>query len=307
MAYQIRIERDSINTHGDRLTTWVLTYPRFVHAELMTHRLFSRNSSSSRAIPTAKLIEQVMTDPVMPVWWGKNQAGMQAREELSDQPVRALNGGAILHYVPKAAAQRTWLHARDEAVKHVQELLRIGLHKQIANRILEPWMWITVIVSATEFENWFWQRDHKDAQPEIAVVASEMYKLYKVNEPALLKPGAWHLPFTTLADHSDEVVLSSGTYRTDMLRKISTGRCARVSYLTHEGKRDPYEDVGLHDRLASTHDSGDPGHYSPFEHPAMALDKSERWGNFVGWKQYRKFFDHEHRGRDIESLQRSAQ
>lgn len=135
MGYECRILLDSINTSGDRLTTFQITYPRFVHCELMTHRVFSRNSSSSRAIPIEKMIEQVENDPVIPVYWGKNQRGMQATEELTG--------------VVRERAIEKWLDARDCAVDHAREMHLNCVHKQIVNRILEPWMWITVLVSAT--------------------------------------------------------------------------------------------------------------------------------------------------------------
>src|SRR4051812_43727861 len=128
--YQTRILRDSIAPCGRRLTTWELTYPRFVHAELMTHRMFSRNSASSRAIPTEKLMARVREDPALPVWWGRNQAGMQADGELGDEP--------------RAAAQHLWLKARDQMLEMVERLSAVGLHKQITNRLIEPWMFITV-------------------------------------------------------------------------------------------------------------------------------------------------------------------
>lgn len=268
MAYECRIEADSVNSAGDRLTTFVITYPRFVHSELMTHRVFSRNSSSSRAIPSAKLIQQVIDDPAGPVWWGKNQSGMQAREELSGQALEE--------------AKRLWLIARDQAVASAENLMFHNLHKQIANRILEPWMWITVIVSATEYQNWFKQRDHKDAQPEIREIAAMMREQYGKSNPELLYEGAWHLPFVRTEEQK--------TYTIDDALKLSTARCARVSYLTHDGKHDPQADFDLHDRLASTHNSDDPGHYSPFEHPAQARPWAMPNSNFTGWQQYRKQF-----------------
>ena len=289
--YSAKIIADSINPVGDRLTTFELTYPRFVHAELMTHRLFSRNSASSRALPTKKLLEQIENNPVMPKWWGKNQSGMQAAEELT---------GAAL-----TLAKAQWLLGRDDAVKRAKALHEIGLHKQIANRVLEPWMFITVIVTATEYENWFHLRCSPMAQPEIAWVAYEMQKLYKENEPKLSQPGWWHLPYIVMekehplyVDTSELASLlklsrADGVGLTEALCKISTARCARVSYLTHAGVRDYSEDIKLHDRLS------DNGHWSPFEHVAMAQSSSEMSGNFKGWTQYRKTFPNEHAGRRL--------
>lgn len=290
MAYRTKIIADSIGPNGVRLTTWELTYPRFVHSELLTHRLFSRNSASSRAIPTAKLMEQVKNDPAMPKWWGKNQAGMQAREELTGEP--------------REESECTWLQARDNAVAAVEALGTFGLHKQIANRILEPWMFITVIVTATEWDNWYRLRDHADAQPEIGWVAHDMRAKYDVNVPEDLGEDDWHLPLITLDDIielTDEVtraqltpeVPAGGLLPTwqEVARKISVARCARVSYLTHDGRKDYQEDVKLHDRLAAS------GHWSPFEHIAQAQLGVGKWestlwsGNFKGWTQYRETLD----------------
>jgi hypothetical protein len=273
--YSAKIIADSINPVGNRITTFELTYPRFVHAELMTHRMFSRNSASSRAIPVEKLVERIRQYPVMPKFWGSNQAGMQAGAELE--------GDALLN------AQLIWLDGSRQALALAERLADAGLHKQIANRVIEPWMFITVIVTATTFENWFGRRDHKDAQPEIAWVAREMRKLYEENRPAQLRPGEWHLPYVELWDKESPLYISPSCteFGYGFLRRISTARCARVSYLTHDGVRDLHKDIELHDKLTTN------GHWSPFEHPAECLDRPERWGNFTGWKQYRKTFKHE--------------
>lgn len=272
--YSTRILTDSLAPCGKRLTTWELTYPRFVHAELMTHRLLSRNSASSRAIPTEKLMARVREDPAMPRWWGRNQAGMQANEEL--------DGSA------RAEAERLWLAARDQMLAAVEQLGKVGLHKQLANRLIEPWMFITVLVSATEFGNWFHLRNHRMAQPEIAWVARSMWGQYQEHAPAEVPEGGWHLP---LVQPSELLSLDEAT-----AKKVSTGRCARVSYLTHEGVRDTDKDVELHDKLCAGPSTGEPGHWSPFEHVARALAEPRRSGNFFGWSQYRKEFEAEHFG-----------
>lgn len=285
--YGVRILKDSVNIVDDRITTWELTYPRFVHAELMTHRMFSRNAASSRAIPTAKLMERIERSPVMPKWWGKNQSGMQAREEL---PPDDLN-----------RARELWLFGRDQALAIARELHKVGLHKQIANRVLEPWMFITVIVTATEFDNWFFLRDTwpegeppGPAQPELAWVAREMRRARAASTPTLLKPGQWHLPLVELVDASDPLYVAREEAPALMdVVKISAARCARVSYLTHDGARDLSADLQLHDRLSGN------GHWSPFEHPAQAMEAHVRSGNFIGWRQYRKFFENEHHGRRL--------
>lgn len=277
MSYKCQILLDSINSVGDRLTTFELTYPRMVHCELMTHRVFSRNSSSSRAIPIEKMIEQVESDPVIPVYWGKNQRGMQAKDELDA--------------IGKTKAIMLWLMARDRTIEHARGLIEIGVHKQIVNRLLEPWMWITVLVSSTEFNNFFNLRCHKDAQPEMAKIAWMMLGEYKRSTPKLLSNGHWHMPLLEISI-SDWQKLG---YSIEELKKISVGRNARVSYLTHDGKRDPQADIDLHDnRLLHPSNPDDPDHMSPFEHVAMA-SPGERSGNFTGWHQYRKDFPNENR------------
>lgn len=293
MGYNVKILLDSISPAGRRLTTWELTYPRFVHAELMTHRLFSRNSASSRAIPNEKLRKRVAEDPALPVWWGKNQSGMQAREELSGEDLENV--------------KRVWLTARDHALAYSELLAKYGLHKQLCNRLIEPWMFITVIVSATTFGNWFHLRDHKDAQPEIAWVAREMHRLYRESMPRDLKVGEWHLPLISTNDVSDvhSCLDEAGEFSTDLrddivttiLKKISVGRVARVSYLTHDGRRNLDEDIALHNKLLAGGAASDPLHMSPFEHVAQCLENpNEQSGNFRGWKQYRKEIKGEHFG-----------
>lgn len=258
-GYSTKIIADSIGPSGKRLTTWELCYPRFVHAELMTHRLFSRNAASSRAIPIQKMLQRVQDGPAMPVWWGKNQAGMQANEELDD--------------VAKNEAKWEWLAARDTAVRHVRVLQDKGLHKQVANRVVEPWMFITVILTSTEFENWFGLRDHKDAQPELAWVAKDMHEKFDDSRPLVLQAGQWHLPYIFEEDRAFAEMMVRNSIENcydNLLCEISTGRCARVSYLTHDGKRDWDEDVTLHNKLRAS------GHWSPFEHACQAMTK-EAW------------------------------
>lgn len=293
-----RILLDSVNPTGNRITTWVLTYPRFIHSEFMTHRVFSRNASSSRAIPVKKMLDDVKTNPAMPVFWGKNQSGMQAVEELDKTEKKWIGVGSI-YRSDMEQAQHIWLKARDEAVQNVEKMVEVGLHKQIANRLLEPWMHITVIATTTDHENFFVLRAHKDAQPEFQALAYLMLDLYQSHTPTKLTPGEWHIPF---GDNLDRVRIKqifekkNGTRAVytqsdvnELLLKIATARCARVSYLNFEGKDDYEADIALSERLAES------GHWSPFEHCAEALRSNGRIGNFVGWKQYRKLFTNENK------------
>lgn len=267
MAYRAKILLDSLAPSGKRLVTFELEYARLVHSELLTHRLLSRNSSSSRAIPIQKMIQQVLQDPVIPVWWGRHQKGMQASEEVQGWR--------------RWLCERIWRGSRYLAVAAAWLLWKLGMHKQIPNRLLEPWMWITIICSATEFGNFFNLRCHPDAQPEIRKIADMMAELYYSHEPTYREAGEWHLPLTGFP--GDEALDE------ETLRKLSVARSARVSYLTHDGRRDIQADLTLYDRLLSS------GHMSPFEHVAQAMSAPVESGNFTGWQQYRKVIPNEHR------------
>jgi thymidylate synthase ThyX len=269
MSFVAKVIEDSIAHNGARLITLQLRYPRFVHSELLTHRMFSRNSSSSRAIPVAKMIEQVRTNPAMPVHWGANQPGMQARAELT--------GGEL------GVAKETWIAAANRAADAAEKMMHLGLHKQVANRVLEPFQWMHTIVSATEWDNWNQLRDHKDADPNIDRLAKLMKTSMTGSNPRLLSKNpllahGWHLPYVIgdeRREHWDNPV---------HLARLSTARCARVSYLTNEGKApESAKDLDLFDRLVG----GVPLHASPTEHPAYALNEAVPCKNFIGFRQFR--------------------
>lgn len=313
MSISAQIIADSINPKGCRLTTYILEYPRFIHSELLTHRCFSKNAASSRAIPVEKMIEEVIANPATPVWWGKNQSGMQAKEELDDtnkcfsvsQTVRTKKGLDHTHTYDissREAARQEWLNARDRAVDSARSLIKIGAHKQIVNRLLETWFNIRIILSGTEFENFFALRAHPDAQPEFQALAYRMLECYNNSQPKLLLPGKWHVPFGDQieiprlldvlnqglalqpASHIDfddpqSILLALGM-------KVAVARCARISYLNHEGKDDYVADIKLCDRLFGSV----PRHLSPTEHVAQCIDNDSFIGNFKGWKQYRYQF-----------------
>lgn len=259
-----KIIEDSVSWHGVRLTTFQLQYHRYIHGEVMTHRMFSRNASSSRAIPVMKIIKQVWNDPVIPVHFGANRPGMQAKEELTGWRGKVARG--------------LWRLGAKLACIVAYGMNKVGLHKQIANRVLEPWQLMHVIMTATELENFFALRDHPDAQPEIRVLAIEMKRAMDASTPVLVGQGGWHLPYVT----PEEVRLFP---LTDLI-KASAARCARVSYLTHDGKHPRIEaDIALYERLVGSV----PIHASPVEHMATPLASNEEWGgNLRGWKQHRQ-------------------
>lgn len=267
MAYACRILADHVNPVGNRIVSFEITFPRIVLAEFNTHRMLSRNSASSRAIPVEKQIARVEEDPFIPIHWGKNQRGMQAEEEITDSTELGI-------------VTARWLLARDAAVVHARRFLELGVHKQITNRLLEPFQWHTAIVTATELENFFALRCHPAAQPEIRRIAEMMRDAMAASIPRRFEPGDWHLPLVGF-DDEDLLLLAERVPLALDWARISAGRCARVSYLTHDGKRDPQADLDLYARLASS------GHMSPLEHPARALHHPVPRGNLVGWESLR--------------------
>ena len=295
MAFEVKIIKDSVSREGKNLTTMQLKYPRFIHSEFMTHREFSRNASSSRAIPVAKMIEMVRTDPAMPIHWGANQPGMQADNQLTGEGL--------------AGTVSAWGWAANYAADQAEYMSKLGAHKQVANRILEPFQWISVVMSSTQWANFYGLRCHTDAQPEIKLLAEMMREAQYKSVPAPLGEGQWHLPYVR-EDDWDKAndYCRVGRITRDMprysevleiLKKVSAARCARVSYLTHDGKPTSItEDLVLFDRLAGSQ----PLHASPLEHQATpdSFDAIDGWkakqlhGNFVGWIQHRKLLPGEY-------------
>jgi len=251
--------------HPD-LITLALTYPRMIHSELMTHRVFSRNASSSRAIPVKKMLHMIKENPAEPLYWGTNKAGMQAGEELKGWRL--------------CVAKLIWRTAARTACFFSGLLNRLGLHKQHANRGTEPYQNITVLVTATEWDNFFELRDHPDAQPEIRYLAQLMRRAIAESTPQILRQGEWHLPFIRKEEF--------GVYPLRVLQEASSARCARVSYLTHTGKTPEVDaDRALFYKLAGSR----PIHASPLEHVAVPSWKEN--ANFQGWKQFRKVVEEE--------------
>lgn len=290
-----KVVADSISSSGIRLTTMELCFHRFILPEFNTHRVFSRNAASSRAIPTNKLLSQVADSPAMPVHWGKNQPGMQAREECNNEVW--LDWDDYNDCERRGTREEAWIEASLHAIETAKSLDFAGYHKQVTNRLLEPFMWVKVIVTATEWDNFFSLRLHKDAQPEMALLASKMREALEQSNPVTLQPGQWYLPYVTGDTWEDvkEDVTSA--------IKCSVARCARVSYLNHDNSQpDIAKDISLADKLLEA------GHMSPFEHQGTPmvyskayynicllkgethLDKNgHKWsGNFRGWVQYRQ-------------------
>lgn len=283
-----KIIADSVSPVGKRITTFELEFPKFLVAEFNTHRMISRNSASSRAIPINKVIEGIQKNPVIPVWWGKNQSGMQAKEELDDAEKKhnfvALNSRGkfdIVKISDREHAKNLWLQARDSAIEYANRLSDLGLHKQIVNRILEPWVVTKVVATATDWDNFFFLRNHEDAQPEIHVLAEIMVNLYYGNTPQLLNYGEWHLPYV---DYQDGLYFSGGELISlEDGKKVSASLCAQTSY--RKADESVSKACNVYERLVGS----SPKHSSPFEHQATPLEDSNAVsGNLRGWRQLRK-------------------
>lgn len=269
-----KVIEDSVAGTDVRLTTLQLKYPRFIHAEFMTHRVFSRNASSSRAIPVAKILEQVEANPAMPCHWGANQPGMQANGEIYEED--------------RAIAIGIWKEAADDAARCARALASLGLHKQVCNRLLEPFQFMHVVVTATEWDNFLALRDHAAAEPNIQVLAREIKGAMARSTPTLrprtrLHAGGWHLPYISV---HERVIYADEPLK---LALVSTARCARVSFMNHDGTNPEIEkDLELANRLVGS----TPRHASPSEHQAYPMAIANEWsGNLRGWRQHRKYLE----------------
>lgn len=283
---QAKIIEDSYNSiTGDRLTTFVLKFPRIVLAEFNTHRALSRNSASSRAIPFKKMLKMVLDDPFIPLEFLENHTGMQGSKKLEGWR--------------ENVAKLLWLNARNFAVLSSFVLNKFNVTKQLCNRILEPFMWHTVIASGTDWENFFKLRYNENAEIHIAKLAELMLNEYNNSQPKLKKPIIKQLndfdsPINFLENEENlknlhipySEKMPKETTIWDKI-KISVARCARVSYLTQDGKIDKEKDIDLYNRLVEN------GHWSPLEHVAIPIEKSEYFGNFKGWVQVRKLHKNE--------------
>jgi hypothetical protein len=316
MPYEAKILAHSVSANpcAPPLFTMQLRYPKFIHAEELTHRILctspemvetisipdglmydrnlSRNASSSRAIPVPRLIEDIRRDPAEPLFWGKHQAGMQAAEELDP--------------AAKRLAQDIWRANRGTCIRDALDMHALGAHKQLVNRLIEKHGFINVVVTATNWSNFFALRRHEGAQPEIRHLADLIWEAQQASKPKRLKPGQWHLPYVTDAE-IEKMAAGAGALIGfwPTLIKLSVARCARVSYLTHEGKKPNVdEDLALYDRLVGSL----PLHASPAEHQASPDGytgrtedgKTTYWanpethGNLTGYRQYRKTLPNEY-------------
>lgn len=281
-----KILTDTVNTFVQgtpRLTTFEIVFPRVILAEVNTHRALSKNTASSRAVPFNKFLSNVREATYIPANVGKNNKGMSSFESLSEEEQAEF----------EQWASNLFDYVADECTKINAKL---NIHKQWINRFLEPWMYVTMIISGTDWANFFALRTHKDAHPDFQKLASLMFEQYKQSKPSYKMI---HAPLVSDEEHAEiaQTYTNSSSLSPkalELICKISAGRCARVSYLTHDGKRDFEKDLELAHRLSGHF----PKHMTPFEHVAFPMTEEQfsndsRSGNFTGFIQYRKTIEFE--------------
>lgn len=258
-----KVIADSINESGDRVTTLELEYPRIILAEFNTHRVFSRNTASSRAIPVKTMLKNIWNNMFVPWYWGANQTGMQASKQLSKPRIFIANA--------------LWKTGICINLLGSYLLSSVGVHKQLSNRNTEYASYIKTIVTSTDFDNFISLRLHPDAQPEIADLAYKIKIALENSKPKLLKEGDWHLPYwngtyipQSYWNHKEEI---------EQAKKVSVSCCAQVSYRTNDTSID--KAIRITDALSKSR----PIHASPFEHVCTPGNGK---GNLEGWIQYRQ-------------------
>jgi thymidylate synthase ThyX len=287
MQTSVEVLADSISPDNVRLTTLLCIYPRFIHSEMLRHRMFSHSVASSRAIPTEKNIQQVRNDPFVPTTFNKRVKGMGVGDplEVSDQE----------------EARNVWVDIAAESAFAAERLNEIGIDKSRANRLLEPFLYVTDIITATEWDNFFALRDHPAAQPEFQELAAMMKRQITWHIPEKLNYGQWHLPLVSDVE-LEHLCEARKTFfareAIENIKMISASRCARVSFDKHT------EFETINNTLERAQRLIDSGHLSPFEHVARPMEREDTGkvigecsvaiahldfcGNFRGWVQMRK-------------------
>lgn len=303
-SIEVNVIAHSISKKGKEILTYELVYPRAVHSELAVHRMLSKNSASSRAIPIPRVIEMVRNNPAMLSRYGSNQAGMQDKGFEHDEPV-VFQGKSY-------TIREAWKLGAEFMCDLAESIHEAGYHKQVGNRLLEPFQWMKVVLTGTEFANFFWLRDHEAADPTIAELARKMLEAKQRSSPVLLGDDDWHVPYFEngywIAERvgmAGLTVNSSGITLQEAL-DISTSCCAQVSYRKLDKSQEKADTVISRLNLDGKHPE-DPAHASPTEHQATPMtgdtmifngfptgytsyhkDLGMMSGNLAGWIQYRQ-------------------
>jgi hypothetical protein len=291
----VKVIAHSLSPDNIPLITIHARYWRAIHAEVMTHRVFSRNARSSRAVPTTKMLDEILNDPFIPRHWGKNQKGMQADEECNSPVI--LNHYIDEDFTPiESTKEEAWLIARDSALHVASAFGDAGYHKQVVNRLVEPFMWIDTLITSTQWNNFFMLRDHKDAEPHMRDLAVLAKEAINASTPRQVGHYNWHIPYVS----NEELVSFVGEGPGDseiydgyeIACMVSAARCARISYAPFDGNSSIEKELERYKLLTNSN----PIHASPVEHqatPDYFDDKYKQWThpeehrNFHGWRQFR--------------------
>lgn len=281
------------NTGSPPIYTIRMRYPRPIHGEIMTHRVFGRNARSSRAVPVKTMLDEVRRIPYVPWHWGKNQKGMQASEECNELiDVNHFDSSMDTVDMDRETA---WLHARDMAADIAEGFMEAGYHKQNPNRLLEPFSWIDTLITSTDWNNFFWLREHHAAEPHLQDLARLVHSAMECADIITRDQDEWHMPYVTYEERTK--------YHSDVLLKLSAARCARISYKPFNGDSSFTAELDRYNLLVTD----ERVHASPLEHQAKPDTKSplprgssgfhwknpELHGNLTGWCQYRKMIPNE--------------
>lgn len=264
---QVEVILASTGPNNKPIYTLRLRYPRIIHGEIMTHRVFGRNARSSRAVPFKTMLAELISTPFIPWHWGKNQSGMQAEFE-NENPVHSfvrldINEDGVVGqgYFTREEA---WRNSCNWAIEAASSFDKAEYHKQNVNRLIEPFSWIDVLLTSTEWENFLWLRDHEHAEPHLQDLAKLVLQALSEADVKELEPGQWHMPYITPDDRR------WAGFKTDaetqdywnFLNKISAARCARISYKPFDGNASYEKEIERYEMLIGS----DRVHASPLEH-----------------------------------------
>ena len=269
-----------------------MRYPRPIHGEIMTHRVFGRNARSSRAVPVRTMLNEVIRIPYVPWHWLKNKPGMQGTDSLTPQE--------------QDLAEDIWLESRDAAVEAVKKLFDptgLNIHKQNPNRLLEPYSWIDTLITSTDWDNFLWLRQHHAAEPHLQDLAELVAKALDECSINHLEEDEWHMPYISPEDwdaidehHAKTEILSSRRRIQEDLLKLSAARCARISYKPFNGDSTIEAELNRYNLLVTD----ERVHASPLEHQARpdlfiggAWSQAHLHGNLTGYIQHRKLIPNE--------------
>lgn len=295
-----RVLRSSHNNVTDGILRSVhLHYPRSIHAEIMTHRVFGRNARSSRAVPVKRMLEEVRTTPFVPWHWTHNQPGMQGEGGWNEKVVLFGSAAQFVDDTTAVSREAAWLHGRDMMCDLAESFADAEYHKQLVNRLVEPFGWIDTLITADQWKNFMHLRDHRAAEPHLRDLSQMAKEAFDKAPVQTLGDGGWHFPYVSDEELGDEIAEwlvdhpETGLNTLEMACRVDSARCARISYTPFDGNPSYERELERFNQLAND----DAVHASPMEHQAMATTPENSFGLHgnlrPGWVQFRKTIPNE--------------